>query len=131
MARKNKKKNINGFIFPTPFAGVVGLISTLALAYVWLGCRCESLGREIKALERNRSVLVERYRKEECGWSRMKSPPNIEKALAQHNILMSWPRRDQVVRLYLYDPHTLRDASMKMVDNVLTYTKVERFVMND
>lgn len=90
---------MEGFIFPVPFAGVVVLLSTLGLGYVWLGCRCEALGRELKALEIEKAALDKKHMNERLRWTCTKSPQNIEKSLAKHNIVMTWPRRDQVVRL--------------------------------
>jgi len=100
MARRNRKKRMDGFMFPVPFAGFVVAASTLALGYVWLGCRCDSLGSDIRELEKESIALNKAYLNEEYRWTRIKSPRNIERALAAHGIQMTWPRRDQVVRLY-------------------------------
>lgn len=116
--RKNKKK-VDGFVFPVPFAGLVVLFSAFALCYVWLGCRCEALGVEIKALESENDALNKKYLNEEYKWTRMKSPRNLERVLRERNIVMSWPRRDQVVRLY--------DTSKYQSG----YAKLDRAVMNE
>lgn len=129
MARKNKKKMVNGFIFPIPYTGFAVLISTLALGYVWLGCRCEFLGSEIKTLEFEKTFLNKKYLSEECKWTRMKSPLNIERVLKEHNIVMTWPRQDQVVRIY--DSGAFPDMSIETADDVLGYAKLERGIMND
>jgi hypothetical protein len=99
MRRRNRKKQVDGFVFPVPFAGLLVIIATLALTYVWMGCRCESLGKEIKALEQEREVLQKKYLTREYTWTQMKSPRNIEKALARFNIKMIWPANNQIVRL--------------------------------
>jgi hypothetical protein len=102
--RKNrKKKRVDGFFFPRPFAGAVVLVVTLALAYVWIGIRCEQVGRDIKALEKDRTELQKKCTNEELRWTRMKALDNLERELARHRIVMTWPRRDQVVRLYDVD----------------------------
>ena len=100
MARRNrKKKKLDAFIFPAPFAGEAILVSALALGYVWLGCRCESLGKEIRQLEGENKSLAKKYLNEEFRWMRAKSPKNLEKALKRYGIVMKWPRRNQVVVL--------------------------------
>jgi hypothetical protein len=90
---------MHGFVFPVPFAGVLVLIATLAMIYVWLGCRCEVLGREIKTLEQEREVLHKKHLNEEYRWTRMKSLRSIENALAGFSIQMTWPANNQIVRL--------------------------------
>jgi hypothetical protein len=103
MARKNtrkkRKKQLNGFIFPVPFAGVVVMASALALGYVWLGCQCEALGDEIKAIESAGVELNKKQLTAEYRWVRTKSPRSMEIALQRHGIKMDWPRAGQVVRL--------------------------------
>lgn len=101
MARRNRRrKQVHSLSFPVPFAGAMLVLSSLALVYVWLGCRCESLGREIKDIESKKSVLDKKYINEEYRWIKMKSLGNIEKTLSKYGIAMTWPRRDQVVRIY-------------------------------
>jgi hypothetical protein len=97
--RRNRRKRLHWFAFPVRYAGLVVLGSVVALSYVWLGCRCESLGREIRTLEIERDQLKKELLNEESRWSKMKSPGSIEEALDKHKIVMTWPRRDQVVRL--------------------------------
>lgn len=103
MARKNtrkrRKQQLNGFIFPLPFAGVVVMASALALGYVWLGCQCEALGDEIKTLEAESVELNKKQLTAEYHWVRTKSPRSMEIALQRHGINMDWPRAGQVVRL--------------------------------
>jgi hypothetical protein len=98
MGRRNKKR-VNGVSFPAPFAVGVLLVSCLALVYVWLGGRCEALGKELKGLETEKKELNKKLLAEEFRWARVKSPSNVEQALARHGIAMSWPRKDQIVRL--------------------------------
>lgn len=100
MTRRNKKKmTMDGFVFPVPFAGLVIVIAALALGYVWLGCRCEALGKDLKRLENEKAELTKRCLNEEYNWTRMKSPQNLDRALARWGIVMTWPRPDQIVRL--------------------------------
>ena len=99
MARRNRKKKVNGYIFPVPFAGLVVMVSALALTYVWLGCQCEAVGQEIKAIEEKGKELNKEFLNASYRWTRTKSPRNLETALAQHQIHMDWPQVSQVVRL--------------------------------
>ncbi|OVE75869.1 hypothetical protein BVX97_03420 [bacterium E08(2017)] len=117
--RKRNRRKVNGFAFPAPYVSVVIMIAVFGLAYVWLGTRCEMLGREIKKEEAKRKILVKRYLNEEYRWSRIKSPRNLERVLQEHGIAMTWPRRDQVVRLY--DTH----------DYTKGYAKLDRSVLNE
>lgn len=130
MGRRNRKRSrMDGFMLPTRFAGLMVALSVLALAYVWLGCRCEVLGRDIRGLEKEREILVRRCLNEEYKWTRMKSPRQIEKALQLHNIVMAWPRNDQVVRLH--DVNVLRDRQAKSAEEALSYAGLEKVVMNE
>jgi hypothetical protein len=97
--RRNRKKRVDGFIFPAPFAGVLVFISVAALSYLWLCSRCDELGREIKVLEKEQVQLENKFLNEEYKWMSMKSPKNIEETLMRYGIAMTWPRRDQVVWL--------------------------------
>lgn len=117
--RKRNKKKVDGFVFPAPFAGFVVMVSAFALGYLWLGCRCEALGVEIKDLEVRQKVLEKKYLNEEFRWTRIKSPGNLERVLKDLNVCMTWPRRDQVVRLY----DTSRDQNR--------YAKLDRVKMNE
>ncbi|MDI6775108.1 MAG: hypothetical protein QME60_06910 [Verrucomicrobiota bacterium] len=90
---------MDGFIFPVPFAGLLAVIAAMALWYLWLGCRCEALGKELKRLEDEKAELTKRCLNEEYKWARMKSPESIDRALARHGIVMIWPRSEQIVRL--------------------------------
>ncbi len=126
--RNNRKKKADGFIFPVPFAMVVIFASTLALAYVWLGCRCEAVGREIKALEIENEELRRNYVNENYKWTRMKSPQNLESKLRAMNIAMDWPRKDQVVILPLRHP----DPDRRIIgEDALVHISRDRRVRNE
>ncbi len=129
MTRRNKKKKLHVFAFPVPFAGVVVLLATFALGYVWLRSRCESLGSEIKALELKKESLSKKCREEQYKWSRMKSPRNIERSLARHNIVRGWPRRDQIVSFH--DADVFDDSLPEREEDAPRYAKLERAIMND
>jgi hypothetical protein len=97
--RRNRKKRVDGFIFPGSFAGVLVFASVAALSYLWLCSRCEGLGREIKVLETQKTELQKKFLNEEYKWMRLKSPKSIEDSLARCGISMTWPRQDQVMWL--------------------------------
>jgi hypothetical protein len=120
MARRSKnRRKVNGFVFPVPLAGSIMLLTTLGLGYVWLGCRCDAIGKEIKLLESRKMTLEKKCLNEQCRWARMKSPANVSRKLASYNIKMGWPKRGQVVRLYDKSDYT---------DSV---AKLERSVRNE
>ncbi|MBN2301518.1 MAG: hypothetical protein JXN60_03275 [Lentisphaerae bacterium] len=128
MARRNRKK-INGFVFPVPLAGIAVILMTLALVYVWLGCRCESVGKDIKKLEAEQISLKKKCHNEELRWAQMKSPRNIEKSLARNGLVMTWPRRDQVVRLY--DAELFDDGPALRVTGRRSYAGMGRIAMHE
>ncbi len=128
--RKNKKKRqSNAFVFPVPYAGVVVLVATLALAYVWLGCRYESLGARIVALEKEKQAADEGYYREKSKWVRMKSPLNIESALIAHGLIMHVPKTDQVV--WLKDSDVVDEQMTEGGGAVLQFAKLERAMADE
>lgn len=109
--KRNRKKQVQGFILPVPFTGIIVALFALALGYVRLGTDSERLGKELKALESESRNLSRRILTEEYHWSRMNSAANIERALLRHNIVMGRPREDQIVRIILGDePDRVRAA---------------------
>ena len=130
MTRKNRKKRkLNASMVPRPFAGVVALVVVFALGYVWIGSRCEALGRELKSLENERQVLHKQYLIEESKWIRMKSPQELQKALERHNIIMTWPKNDQVIRL---SDVNLFDVPLPSEDDdTIQYARLERIILNE
>lgn len=98
MRRRNKKMKLEVSMVPISLVMAVALVVAVAIGYVWIGARCDSLCREIKVLEAQKSATEKRYLNEEYKWMRLKSPSNIEAALEKFGIAMTWPRRDQVVR---------------------------------
>lgn len=128
MTFRNNRKKKNGFVFPAPFASLIVLGAALALVYIWLCCRCDSLGRDLKALEIEGATLSKQFLNEEYRWTRMKAPENMERALTRLGIAMTWPRRDQVV--YLYDTPPMGPLG-EDEQNALTYVRRHRTVMHD
>ena len=97
--KRNRKKDSEGFIFPAPFAAILGAVALVSLCYLWLCGRCEALGAQIKTLENRKVEAHKQAINEECKWSNMKSPGNILALLQRHNLLMNYPEESRVVRL--------------------------------
>jgi len=100
MARQNRKRRTEGFVFPAPLAALLGAVVGVGLFTVGLKARTEALGREIKVLETRRDGLRRQTAKEQAEWSRLQMPTRIELALQEHGLEMVWPARAQIVRLY-------------------------------
>lgn len=99
MSRRNRKKTQTGLMFPARLALILVAIAGVCLVYVCVQSRTSALGREIKKLEAQRDQLREKVIKEQCEWARLQSPANVEKALKEHGLVMTWPSRDQIVRM--------------------------------
>jgi hypothetical protein len=128
MTGRNKKR-LDGFAFPAPFMSVVIVATVLALAWVWLDCRRESLGQSIRALEKQKADLEDEYAREESKWMRMKAPHNLERALRRCRVSMKHPRADQVIRIT-----GLRSLSVRQLhewDAPPRYARLEKAVMNE
>jgi hypothetical protein len=97
--KKNRKKDSEGFIFPAPFAAILGAVALVSLGYLWFCGRCEALGAQIKMLENRKVEAHKRVLNEQCKWSNMKSPGNILALLQSHNLSMTYPEESRVVRL--------------------------------
>lgn len=95
--KRNRKKRVDGYLFPVPFASLLVVVGLAALAYLWMLSRCEAIGTDIKQLERVQAKLTERYLNEELKWTRMRSPQNLERILARNGVNMDWPKGQQVV----------------------------------
>jgi len=97
--KKNRKKDSEGFIFPAPFAAILGAVALISLGYLWFCGRCEALGTQIKMLENRKVEAHKRVINEQYKWSNMKSPGNILALLQHYNLLMNYPDESRVVRL--------------------------------
>ncbi|HMP72414.1 MAG TPA: hypothetical protein PKE55_04040 [Kiritimatiellia bacterium] len=79
--------------------------AVLSLAYLSLGARSEELGREINRLEKRLEAVRRDVQNEEFKWSHLTSPGELEKLFKRHNIVMSWPPPENIVRLRRGDLH--------------------------
>lgn len=124
--KTNKKKANQGSISPGPLALILLMIGLLALSYLRIHGHCEALGKRIRALE-DEIVKIKKQRfNEECKWSNMKSPENMEATLRQHGLEMTWPDTDRVVHL----PYSI--CRIDVADGSLSLDrKPMRVAMND
>ena len=114
--KKNRKKNSNSFIFPAPFAAILGAVALISLGYLWLCGRCEAMGNQIKMLENKKVEAHKRAINEEYKWSNMKSPGNILALLQHYHLSMNYPEESRVVRL-----------RYRSAESVLPRTSAERY----
>jgi hypothetical protein len=129
MARQNSKKSAAGFVFPAPLAIVLVVVAGLSLCYVCLNDSTASLQRELQTLEARREGLRRKLAQEQGAWSLCLAPNNIARALQAQGLVMTWPGRDQYVRLPVQGvdgrpaaPHSAPGAER---------VRYERIVMND
>ena len=84
-------------------AVLVVLLAFVGLAYLRLTNNCEELGRQIKALERQRDELHKQVVNEAHHWANARSTRNMERLMALHGIAMSWPAERNSIRLKAVD----------------------------
>ena len=101
--KRNRKRKEQGVAFPAPLAAVLALAAVVALSYLWVCGRCETVGRSIKGLEAELKEVQKRLINEQYKWSNMKSPRNIETLLKRHGMEMIWPDEAHIVRLQLHE----------------------------
>lgn len=129
IAKKNKKKGQAKFPVPIPLVALLLVLVGFALVYVCLQSRAEALGREIRGLEASRDRLRDQLVREQCEWAKMQSPSSIETALKSHGLVMTWPGRDQIVRVrYDGSLDTLHGYETRSTARVARNTRI---VMND
>jgi hypothetical protein len=127
MRRKNRKKvrsRLRTRVVPVRFAGITVLLTLFLLAYLGLDLRCDGIGRQVKKLETERAGLNIRLGEEQYKWTCMSDMPNIEKALAKWNIVMAWPRSEQVIRLY--EAGEFETRLVQSAKASLKYARLER-----
>jgi len=130
MAHRNrKKKRVEGLAFPVPIAGLFIVVAMFGLAYVWLCCQCEALGRDLKTLENQKTELEKQFLNEEFKWTQKKAPRSMEAALARHGIHMAWPKRDQVVTIARTP--VMEDQLARRDSGVLGGAGLRKTVMNE
>ena len=83
---------------------LLGVAAALAGIYLGLVNACDDLGRQIKALETSRAELRKQVVNEERNWSMARSIGNMERLLAAHGIVMTFPQERNIVRLKAAEP---------------------------
>lgn len=96
--RKNSKAEVR-IPFPNVLAVVLVCVAASGLSYVWLCARCDTLGSEIKRLERERRTVRQQAISEQDRWSNMLAPANFQRVLKHHRLNMSLPDERQIVRV--------------------------------
>jgi len=129
MLRRNRKKNDAGLVNHLPWALTLALAATFALAYIHLHQRIDCVGRELKALEVKRDQLSEQIVKQQYAWARLQSPISLEQALREQGLVMTWPNRDQIVRVRA--DGTIDSSSGAEGRTVSRSGRSDRVVMND
>jgi hypothetical protein len=129
MAKRNKKKGQAKFPLPIPLVILVLVLAGFALVYVCLQSSTEKLGREIKVLEAARDGLRDQLVQEQCEWARLQSPSSLEQSLKMHGLVMTWPNRDQIVRIRRDgSPDSSYGLELRPASRV---ARSDRIVMND
>jgi hypothetical protein len=85
--------------FPNVLAVVLVCMTAFGLSYVGLCARCDTLGNEIKELEKTFRTVNQQAIIEQDRWSNMLAPANFERALKHHGLAMSLPDERQIVRV--------------------------------
>lgn len=96
--RVNRKRNRGMSVPPTLSLSLV-LAVLLAVGYLWIANRCESLSRDIKRIEESRSDLQRRVANEQYKWANQTTLSRLEAKLAEFRIEMSFPPSSRIVRL--------------------------------
>ena len=101
--KKQMKKQQARVPFPVLLANVLVLVAVLGLSYMWLCSRCDALGREIKAKERELVTAQKRLVNEQDRWSTITSPQNLRDAIKRHGLAMTMPEDGRVVKVGSWD----------------------------
>lgn len=80
-------------------AALIVVLGAVGLGYVGIETKCDTLGREIKRLEVERTRLQEDLSRDRGEWARLSATGSVEEALKKHGLVMNWPTSEQVVRL--------------------------------
>ena len=98
-SRRNRKHFSREAALPTPFFLLLGSAIILALSYLWLNGRCETLGRRITQLENQKVDLVRKVKLERARWESAKSLEQIERLLQRYHMVMTWPDERNIVHV--------------------------------
>ena len=104
MAKRNRKNGEEGHRTMVWGIALFGVVAVLAGIYLGLFNACETIGRQIKKLEYDQAELRKRVVNEERNWAMARSIGNMERLLAAHGIVMSWPQEHNIIRLQAAEP---------------------------
>ncbi len=104
MARRNRKNGEEGHRTMVWGISLFGVAAVLAAVYLGLYNTCETIGRQIKKLEGDQAELHKRVVNEERNWAMARSIGNMERLMAAHGIVMSWPEQQNIIRLEAAEP---------------------------
>lgn len=118
MAKRNIKAGHEGNRIMVWGVSIGILLAVLAMAYLSIFNTCENIGREIKKLEHEKAELHKRVVNEERNWATARSTPSMERLMAHHGIVMSWPEEQNIIRLRVEEPdeparYASRDTSTR------------------
>ncbi len=85
---------------PGPLLSILVSVAFIALAYLWMYERNETLGREIIALEQEKQRIIQMHKNESYKWQSMRCYQSIQKALDHFGLVMDWPKEEQIIRIY-------------------------------
>lgn len=97
--KTRSRKQVKVKVFPGALATLLLGATVCSLGYLWLGGRCDHLGRQINALEKQLEAKEREVLNEDFKWTNMTSTKQIEALLRKHGIEMGWPGEESVVRL--------------------------------
>lgn len=93
-----KKPNIkSNFYFKT--IGIMLVLTTLGILYVWQNVQAVKIGYQIKQKEKEIKILQKKLRGLEIIVARLKMPNMIKKKLNENNISLSVPDSWQIVKI--------------------------------
>ena len=104
MAKRNRKNGEEGHRTMVWGISLFGVAAVLAAVYLGLYNTCETIGRQIKKLEGDQAELHKRVVNEERNWAMARSIGNMERLMAAHGIVMSWPQERNIIRLQAAAP---------------------------
>ena len=118
MAKRNRKNGREGNRLMAWGIALCSLAAVLAMVYLGLYNTCESIGRQIKKMENEQAELHKRVVNEERNWATACSTPSMERLMAHHGIVMSFPEEQNIIRLHVEEPdeparYASRDTSTR------------------
>jgi hypothetical protein len=128
MRRVNRKRNDPTQRLPMTVLIGVSLVMLTGILYVGIKTHTEMLGAEIRRLESELELNRRRLQAEEFRWAELMTPRRIEEAMAKHGLDLTWPHRQQVVRLY-----DSRAPDLTWVDlrEAAHYARLEQIARNE